>query len=359
MSLTPRIDNLESNLIINGGLDFWQRYGATVSTFSAPSADLTADRIKSTNQGSTVKAYTVQRSSDIPSFAQSGFGASYSHLSTVTTLTASFSDAADLIAPFFHRLEGYEYARIHSQLITIGFWFKASQTGNYALCLNGKADFSRNYSTTFNVPVAGAWQFVSETIQLENISGYDFTINSGLEISIGGLSGTNFSTNTQNVWQSGPRYTVSGVVNWMATNAATIQVAMFSCIKGIGLSSTSFSRSGKSIVDELLLCQRYFEKSYDLDVALATPGSDAGSHVTLASAAGDTRGTNYFKSTKRTTPTAHSYSSTNGTIDKTDNNGTNRNATYTGVGVNSISVTSGGSTAGTDVRWQWSADAEL
>lgn len=257
MSLTPRIDSLERNKIINGGMDFWQR--RITGNFAAAVSGFVADRAQVTNQGATTKEFSVARSTDVPTLAQAGSQAVYSQLTTVVVDSATLPDAADLVGFYGYRIEGYDYADMHGKEITIGFWFKASLTGSYSLCLNGKSDFSRNYSTSFSVPVANTWQYVSKTIQLENVSGYNFQDLNGLEIAIGALAGSTYSTSTQNAWQAGPKYSVSGSANWIGTPGATIRIAMISCVIGTGASAMSFTRAGKNINEELALCQRYCE----------------------------------------------------------------------------------------------------
>ena len=58
MSLTPRLDRLDKNYIINGNFDFWQR-GTSTST----SGVYLADRFRTSLSGGS---YVVSRSTDVP-----------------------------------------------------------------------------------------------------------------------------------------------------------------------------------------------------------------------------------------------------------------------------------------------------
>lgn len=257
MSLTPRIDDIQPNLWLNGALDLWQRQGDSVFANGGGNF-LTADRITCGNQGSTTKEFSIQRSTDVPTLAQSGFVAAYSYLTTCVTPTSTFA-AADICAPFFYRMEGIDYQQLHGSQVTFSFWIKVSQVGMYSLNVNG-AQFTRTYITVFNVAVANTWQFVSKTIQLETALGsYLFAENTvGLEFGIGGVSGSNTNFSTFDSWISGNSYSSSVSVNWMATTGATVQIALPSVTKGpIGLPAGIYHRSQRTFGQELAACQRY------------------------------------------------------------------------------------------------------
>jgi len=66
-SNTPRLDGLERNLYINGNMDFWQR-GTSISK-SQGAYLYTADRLKVGGGGGGSGAYTISRSTDVPTLA--------------------------------------------------------------------------------------------------------------------------------------------------------------------------------------------------------------------------------------------------------------------------------------------------
>jgi hypothetical protein len=93
-SLTPRIDSHCRNLAIGGNFDFWQR-----GTSFASANSYTADRWLVGQSGYTAG---VTRSTDVPTFAQSGFQSLYSFLFTNGTGaapgTALFQQIIHLVA---------------------------------------------------------------------------------------------------------------------------------------------------------------------------------------------------------------------------------------------------------------------
>ena len=62
MSLTPRIDRLDKNYLINGGFDYWQRALSSISAGSYPAYDYNApDRWLNAVDGAGPTSYTLQR----------------------------------------------------------------------------------------------------------------------------------------------------------------------------------------------------------------------------------------------------------------------------------------------------------
>jgi hypothetical protein len=123
-----------------------------------------------------------------------------------------------------------------------------------------------------------------------------------------------------------------------------------------GLKATAYEE--RPIGLELLLCQRYFEKTWNVDVAPGT-ATEIGSIIEFAvrPSAGQMSGT-IFKVSKRTTPTVKIYS-TSGAIDKIANSG-DKSAEAVLVGLNGfgvINITSGVSNA--NAYYHYTADAEI
>lgn len=306
----PRIQNIHQpaeikNHIINGAFDFWQERVSTVTTVNTATSTAAwiADMWKYESGGATTKNYSIQRSTDIPTQAQAGFQAAYSALWTQITQISSLA-SGDYLIPFEYQMEGLDYARLHSKTVTFGFWFKSSIVGTYSFTLS-RQGFDRTYVTTFPVNVANTWEFKSITITLDTISGWFFDNTVGLRIFVGAISGSNFTAPSTNAWNSTGSLMASGSTNWAATAGATLRMAMFSMTEGsLGLGTVGFQRAGKNMQQELAMCQRYYEKTYNVETA---PDS-----VTLAGAraedvAGQLGAGGQFEVRKRTTPTFTFY----------------------------------------------------
>lgn len=253
-SLTPRIDALESgkNLIINGNFDFWQR-GITVTSGTTT---YLADRFASQAQA----AYTVtaSRSTDVPSFAESGYSSQYSHLWTNGT------GSAPVAAGYTHlnyRMEGLDYQQIHGRKVRMQFWAKSSVAGTFSLCLLNSS-VTRSYVTPLVITSANTWEKKTFDIQMDTSGSWLFDSGLGLHIKIGMTSGSTFQTAVLNTWQSIDAEGITGQTQWGATTGATFQVAQVALIPGDFSSSPdadiAFARAGRSVQQELAMCQRYF-----------------------------------------------------------------------------------------------------
>jgi hypothetical protein len=129
----------------------------------------------------------------------------------------------------------------------------------------------------------------------------------------------------------------------------------------IGSVPTTFSRAGGTIQGELAACQRYYQKSYNIDVAPASSTTVGATYfLNQVTASFPYVPTTYFRTQMRTTPTITLYGVT-GTSGKITNNSTDVNGLTQGVGssgfgayVNNVSIT-----AGNELKFQWTAEIEL
>lgn len=255
---SPRIDNLNSytNLIINGNFDVWQRTeGASINftTTRLYNADRWSHERSSGYSGNS----TAARSTDVPTLAQSGFQSSYSLLATNGTGLAS-PGSSEYHVPFMYRMEGQDYQAIHGQACRIQFWIKSSVAGTYSLALRNR-DSNRSYVTTFTINSANTWEKETIDLTMDTAAGWSFANDIGLVVTVAAAVGSSYSTPNLNAWQSGNYLGATSQTNWAGTTGATMQIAQFMLTKGSFGSSTSltFQRAGRTISDELRMCQRY------------------------------------------------------------------------------------------------------
>lgn len=349
------------NMIINGNMDFWQRGTSFTINDNVTRFFYSADMISYSSQGPTVKNYSVNQVTSVPTVAQSGFVSQFSHEFLVNGATA-FA-AADLVVPFRYRMEGFDYSEIHAQAITVGFWAYATATGSYSVAFLNSAK-NRSYVTDITINTTNTWEFKTVTLTLDSAGTWLFNNGIGLEMTIGAAAGTTYQTGTINSWIAGEFYASNTATNIFGNANNRLRITQSSLVKGsTGLGATGFRRTGDSIADEMDLAQRYFEKSYVVDVAPAT--------VTMVNAWGyrsvfnatsnNSTSTVVFKTRKRNTPTVTVYNPVTGATGSSYDNDatTSRSTTAINTGDSTFRSVVSITVTGNDITMHWTADASL
>lgn len=277
----PRLDKLDKNYIINGNFDFWQRgiLNAFGGTGSAAGYFSSADRVRfsasTTNDRSNRQ---VQRSTDVPTLIESGFRSTYS-LQYSQTSALVLASATDHIVFFQHRVEGLLYRNLHGKTMTLSFWFKSTLAGQYPVAFRNGA-LNRSYVTLFTYDTANVWQKIKITVETDVGGTWLFDTGIGLDIIIGAQSGATYQAPSMNTWLSGEYFALATGVQVQSQTSITINIAQLQLVEG-DLETEAFSPAGRNNAEELILCQRYFEKSYEFNTApgAATASGTAGSRA--------------------------------------------------------------------------------
>lgn len=361
-TLTPRMDKIEAgqNLSINGNFDFWQR-GTSITNRGAGDTNFLADRYKLTVSG-TSAIYRMDRSTDVPTYAQSGFQSSYSLAIQCTTADAAVA-AGDLVI-LRQMLEGYDYAQIASgAAFRKTFWVKSVKAGTYCLSLNN--DANNRYQVREYTLTANTWTKVTFDLNSDTTGIWLLDNGGGLSFTWTLMAGTTFQ-GSANAWGAGNIRASSNQVNFSDSTSNIFYLAQDMTVAG-SFSSTSdlpFKRAGKTIQQELAMCQRYFEKSFDESLGL-TPGVNAnGGVVSGYASATQIIGARYAVA-KRAIPTSitiFGYSTgTSGAVSQFGAGNVLTSAVAAQSGVTGFGVVqgSGAMGAGTAYGYHFAAEAEL
>jgi hypothetical protein len=301
------------NKLINGNFDFWQRN--TSGTPAVIWAYVSADRWGGHHDGT---AGTYSRSTNVPDSAST-----YSMRMTGT----SGGGAAYLD----QRVEASEMREIIAKgAVTVSGWIRRVGSPTAALSLGlicpTAADNYSSYTThgsvfTVNNTITGNGSASGSAITLtDNDTWYYFT-----------MTDTSIASRT-NIANGAQFYFAVGGLN------ANTKYFEFSRIQvEAGSVATPFEFRPPSV--ELALCQRYYEKSYSLDV---NPGTNSLPGLTYASTGSNLVPSNYgfmtmvFKVTKRSIPAMVIYSP-GGTANRV---GDGDQSTYSVVGTQAVGVRS-------------------
>lgn len=343
------------NLIIGG--DFhtnpWQR---GVSFISVADGDYTADRFEYRKVG--VMVHDITKAVDAPTVAEAAIFTQNSLLVDCTTIDASI--AAGDFTTIGTKIEGYDWSRIAQRKFTISFWHKHTKTGIYCVAFRN-AGSDRSFVAEYTQAVSDTWERSTVTVDASPSAGtWDYVNGIGLNVTFALAAGTTFHT-TADAWQTGNFFATVNQVNACDDVANNFRLALIQIEAG-GV-ATGFE--GRAFSEELDLCLRYFEKSYDAGVAPGTVTTNGAIYVNMRSSFLPQISTTKTKP-KRAAPTVAIFSVNSGTVAlmaEFTSAGTfvaDRAAVVLFIGTEAFSVNgTGTATTNNLVRYQYTADAEL
>lgn len=263
------------NFVHNGAFDFSQRQ--TSQSSIGLGQTFIVDRF-SLIKIDTTSIHAMGQSSESPTLTQSGF-ASNNALSVQCTTADASVGVTDAVY-FQTVLEGYDWAELKNKQVTLSFWIKHGLTGTYCVSFTNNAN-DRSYVAEYTINAPDTWEKKTITLTLNPSGGTDnFSTGAGLRIRWALMAGSTFQT-TANAWQtsSGTGYlATSNQSNGCSTTVNNI-FRITQIMLNIGPTAQNFNRAGNSIQGELALCQRYYEKSYQLSQFPGTDSTSIGSRA--------------------------------------------------------------------------------
>ena len=307
------------NLIINGAMQVAQR--GTQSTGITTTGFRTVDRFRTSL--SSLGTWTEDQATDSPD----GFANSFK----LTCTTADASPAAGDVAYIRYMFEGNElqglaYGASSAKDLTLSFWVKSNKTGSATVQLLQNDNSSKNISPSYTISSADTWEYKTISIPADTAGNIDNDNGPAVSLIWWINSGSNYSSGTTRTTWTAYSATDSNPANLGVGGATSDYFAITGVQLEAGNVATPFEH--RSYGEELALCQRYFEKSFDTGV---TPVKDVVSpdRRTCIQYASSTVGVQTpFQTTKRASPSITFYCG--------GNIGTPSNAT------GSIAVYSGG-----------------
>jgi len=243
----PQVDK---NLLINGGMNIWQR-----STSASVSTDAyhTVDRFAIGVGGMGV--FTSSRSTDVPS----GQGFGYSTKWDCTTADASPAAGDYIIFP--QRLEGQNLQHLlkgtsSAKAVTVSFWIKSNKTGTYILELID-ADNARNISKSYTIDTANTWEKKEITFEGDTTGVLDNDNGHSLRCQWWFGAGSTFSSGTlQTSWAAGVNANRAvGQVN--LADSTSNELYITGCQLEVGSTASGFEFEPYQVTD--IKCRRYYD----------------------------------------------------------------------------------------------------
>jgi microcystin-dependent protein len=326
---------LSSNAIINGAFDIWQR-GTSFTNVS--NLVHTADRWNNaliTSASSLNITKVTGPTGDLPNAIRC----------VQTTSQASVTNYASR-----QTIERSNVEPLAGKPVVLSFWYRSNKVGVHGARLIGSINTTggTDLDLPFTVATANTWQRYS--LVFSSFSGV--TAFTTAENTLAGIVDIGFRTSTQG-------FTTLAANDYYELTGVQLEA---------GAVATPFKRNAPSIQGELAACQRYYEKSYNPEVA---PGTNTNNGSLYQGVSSDMYGsatyTINFQVTKRVTPSLAVWSNpgvagvwtyhrsgvgdTNAGVNWTGGwPGANGGMAYLGVGASHVPCT---------ITGQWAANAEF
>lgn len=335
-TLAQRIDRLEKNYLINGGMDFFQRGGVASSVSSTTSLVYSAmDRWKLQHTGTFTGTPSLVRDTTIPN-NMCAYSLKHTFQRNASTATLTYEQRCESL--MVQELADIGYA-------SFSVWVNAPVAGSLRLTLltptvkDNHASQTQQYQSTQTIPSTGAWNLMTfAAIPMAAAT------NLGLAVRVEYVLASGTDGATQNFW-------------------------LTQAMLNPGKICSDFARYATFFDQEYVACMRYYEKSKDHDLDLTGNVGQSGNgtsgyrHIFTPTASAQVyRFSERFKVNKRTTPVVTTYS-TDGTISKIrdDANATNVNNNINSSWNSGFQWEATMSASGTTIwfEFNWTADAEI
>jgi len=241
---------LADNRIVNPGMQIDQRHEGTSVAIATGNFALISDQWFVTFQGSAT-GITAQRVADAPA------GFAYSEKVTVGVGSAVIAATDELY--YTQDLEtdnvkDFKLGTASAATVSCSFWVKSNITGTFGFQFTNSA-LDRSYVAIFTITDANTWQQVKlNGVVLDTTGSWSGSI--GLVINIVLMAGSDLRGALG--WQAGDIGTTSAQTNLAATSGNTFQLT------GVKLAVEPVATVlvPRSYTEELLLCERYYWKTF-------------------------------------------------------------------------------------------------
>jgi hypothetical protein len=242
------------NRIINGAMVISQRNGTSSIT---PATGNTYNVDRFLTYSSVTSKFSVQQNAGSVTPP-----AGFTNYLGITSISA-YSVLSGDIFKLSQFIEGFNTADLgwgtaNAQTVTLSFWVRSSLTGTFGGAIQNAAE-NRAYPFTYTISSANTWEQKSITIAGDTTGTWVGATN-GIGISVSwGLGVGTTGSGTAGAWSGSAFYSATGATSVVGTNGATFYITGVQL--EAGSVATPFER--RDYGRELIMCQRYYQKSFD------------------------------------------------------------------------------------------------
>ena len=257
-AVTPSVNM--KNRIINGAMVIDQR-NAGASVTADTGNPYTVDRwVSISSQNSK---YTIQQNAGSVT-PPVGF----TNYLGITSSSAYTVGAAEQFL-VRQQIEGYNMADLgwgsaSAKTVCLSFWVRSSLTGTFGGGLYN-SNGTRSYPFSYTISATNTWEFKSVTIAGDTSGTWQTTNSTGVSVGFGLGVGSTYS-GTAGAWAGTYYSSATGATSVVGTNGATFYITGVQL--EVGSTATSFDY--RPYGTELALCQRYYQRSYNIGTATGT-----------------------------------------------------------------------------------------
>jgi len=295
-----------SNMLLNGRWDVDQeRVGGTLTV--GGSHQYFGDQWAGFDNAASISGISALQTTPIGSPA---FGNQFTNSGRLTVTTGGAIGASERVV-VVQPLEGIRIAKLGygatgALTSTLGFWVYATIAGQCSIFIQNGAG-TRGFVKSFTIDNAATWEFKTINIAGDTAGTWSSAVGVLGAVLGFGISVGSSLFGTDNTWAGAANYGVSGQTNFFATNGNVFSLTGLAWLPADMILPEQWASAWtRSFDEELLLCQRYLEKSFNYGVAPAQGvGIGTGEWITpvvAAGTAGNTSAKCNFRARKCTAP---------------------------------------------------------
>ena len=280
-----------------------QRVGTTSTTVSAVSV-YGLDRWRVNSSQASKISFQQQAIASPQSCGNNRYTMNITSLAATTVGASDYYGVNQFIEGF--NMQDLGWGTSAAQTVTLSFWIYATVAGTYSGAIRTGDSSNYSYPFTYTINSANTWEFKTVTIPGPTAGTWGTGTSVGLDVWFSVGTGSTFK-GTAGSWSANNYVAATGEIALVNTNAAAWYITGVQLEKG----STATSFDYRPYGTELALCQRYYEKSYDIGTV---PGTATIISIANAGNAGQSDGAANgcllgFKVTKRAAPTMSYFDS--------------------------------------------------
>jgi hypothetical protein len=295
-----RWDDIADNLLINPDFLIAQE-----GTSFAALADDTYILDGFVYHKSGAMVHTGSQSTDVPTVAQSAHKSTKSLLVDCTTVDSSIATGDYCYVAQF--IEGLRALDLFERAFKIRFWHKHTKTGQHCIAVKNSGS-DRTFVAEYTQTTTDTWELATIEVPASPSAGtWNYTNGIGLQIIWTLAAGATYQA-TAGDWETGDFLATSNQVNNCDSTSNNFRIAQAAVYPG---GFDLFFRAPE-YAEQLIVCQRYFEKTYNDGTNPGTATAD-GADVKIPISADWLASNPEFTVRKRANPTITYYNTQDGT----------------------------------------------